>query len=119
MAVKRNVYGIGLAVILVLVALITLSCGELDDAFEITIAGKVTLTNTTTGVPDIFIGVTGDMVGSSNTDSLGAFSFGGLTSGTYTIQPHSTEYTFVPDQYIVITESSVLDVDFVATAVTP
>lgn len=119
MEFKRSIYGIGLAMILMLVSLFTLSCGEQDDVVGITISGKVTLTNTTSGVADITVKITGDLVGSAITDIDGLYSFSELQSGTYYLEPVDSDYTFDPDVFGVFTETSAPNINFTATAVTP
>lgn len=103
-----------LAVVFMLMAIFSLSCGEQDDVVDITISGKVTLTNTTTGVADITVKITGDLVGSAITDINGLYSFNELQPGTYFLEPVDSDYTFDPDMFGIFTESSAPDIDFEA-----
>jgi len=56
---------------------------------------------------------------STETDSLGNYSFTGLSNATYTVTPSKSEYTFTPaNQEVTVSEADVSGVNFVATAVT-
>jgi protocatechuate 3,4-dioxygenase beta subunit len=53
------------------------------------------------------------------TDSSGSYTFTGLRSGTYTVTPSKSEYTFTPtSQQVPVSGANVTGVNFVATAIT-
>jgi len=105
----------GFAVVLMLMAAFTLSCGELDDVVDITISGTVIHNSTSAGLFDISIKLSGTMTGDARTDSQGNYSFGSLTPGRYTVEAISNDYDFEPEKYIVITDQSEPNVDFTGT----
>lgn len=51
------------------------------------------------------------------TDANGAYSFGQVTAGTYTVTPESANYTFAPANQAVVVVNANMTANFVATAV--
>lgn len=106
---------IKLALSVLFLSLLVVSCGELEDEIDMTISGNVTNTATSAVLSDIRIDLTGTMDGNARTDSSGIYTFGGLVPGTYNVIPLDSDYTFNPVEITVYTETSVLDIDFTAT----
>jgi len=77
------------------------------------ISGTVTLSGT--GLSTVVISVGSSTV---NTDTSGNYTLSGLASGTYTVTPTKSGYTFSPaSQSVTISSANVTGVNFTATAV--
>src|SRR6185503_14171575 len=84
-------------------------------ATPITISGTVTPAANGAGTT---INLAGPTSGTMLADAAGAYSFGALGDGTYTVTPVKTGFSFTPaSRTVTISGASVSSVDFVATAV--
>jgi len=82
-----------------------------------TSAQTYSITGTITGVGGVGVTVslTGKATAKTVTDSSGAFTFSGLVSGTYKVQPKKSGTTFIPSsQSVTINTSNVTGVNFLA-----
>jgi len=82
-----------------------------------TSAQTYSITGTITGVGGVGVTVslTGKATAKTVTDSSGAFTFSGLVSGTYKVQPKKSGTTFMPSsQSVTINTSNVTGVNFLA-----
>ena len=63
------------------------------------------------------VNLTGAATRSTNTDNAGAFSFGGLANGTYTVTPSKTGTVFTPaSRNVTVSGGNVTGADFTAQA---
>lgn len=95
------------------------ACGEQDDTYippdhRILISGKATLSNST-GIANVLVDMTGTEVANALTNSSGYFSFAGLLEGRYKLELSHDDYDFDPAQTLIITNSDVVDANFVGT----
>ena len=77
-----------------------------------------TISGTITGDEDegVTVALTGDATDSTTTAADGTYSFTGLDSGSYTVTPTLTDYTFAPaDIDVTISGADDTDSDFVAS----
>jgi inhibitor of cysteine peptidase len=82
------------------------------------ISGTVT-TSTGAILSGVTITLSGANSGTVLSDASGNYSFANLASGSYTVTPSMTGYTFTPtDQAVTVDEADVTGNDFTATAST-
>ena len=83
-----------------------------------TIAG--TITSNGSGLSGVTVTLSGSGSGTTTTDADGAYSFTGLSSGTYIVTPSKSGYAFTPSSKQVTASCAVqLGVDFTATTSGP
>ena len=83
-----------------------------------TIAG--TITSNGSGLSGVTVTLSGSGSGTTTTDADGAYSFTGLSSGTYIVTPSRSGYAFTPSSKQVTASCAVqLGVDFTATTSGP
>ncbi len=78
--------------------------------------------NTATAIPGVYMGLTGDGTAHVYTTATGSYVFNGLSSGTYTVTPTLSGYTFEPSsRTVTITSLSQTNFNFLGTGsgVTP
>ena len=84
-----------------------------------TISGKVA-TGDGTGLPSVFVVITGDGSGVSVTDANGNYTITGVRAGKYTLTPTFSGYMFTPaSTAITVTTADITGQNFTAVAVNP
>ena len=80
-------------------------------------APTYTISGAVPGASGFKVTLSGSAGASTLTDSSGNYSFPGLTSGTYTVTPSESGYTFSPPSAsVTVTSADVTNVNFTATA---
>lgn len=80
-----------------------------------TISGTITLSGS--ALSGVAVGLTGPAVANATTDSSGAYSFSGLSNGTYTVTPTLSGDAFTPaSQSVTVNGANQTAVNFTATA---
>ena len=83
-----------------------------------TISGRITSNGS--GLPSIYVAITGTGTGVVITDANGGYAISGVRAGNYTLTPAFSGYTFTPPvRSTVVTTANITGIDFTAAAVTP
>jgi len=78
-----------------------------------------TIIHNSTGLEGVTVTLTGISNKTATTGSSGAFSFTGLSNGTYTVTPGFSGYTFADSSTtVIVSGDDITDIDFTGTAVT-
>ena len=100
---------------LVMMFLMVIGCVIKEGIY--TISGAVTKYGTNTAFANVTVNLTGAAAASTTTDANGDFSFTDQESGTYTVIPSFTNYTFNPvSTVVVVSDANITDTNFVATS---
>ncbi|MDD2898524.1 MAG: carboxypeptidase-like regulatory domain-containing protein [Desulfuromonadaceae bacterium] len=83
-----------------------------------TLSGRVTKVSDGTGLPSVFVAISGSGTGVFFTDAQGNYTITGVRQGTYTITPSLSGYAFSPQSRTInVTSSNINGLDFTADSV--